>query len=317
MLVELFELYKSALLSKSRQLPGMPSQRLSVQGGIGTAEENEFLLTHYELDTTGWGSPFLLVPEATNVDEETLQKLTKSGETDYYLSNSSPLGILFNNFKGSTSEAQRIDRLAKGRPGSPCTKKYLCTDTEFTEQPICTASREYQHLKIAQIKSLRLPAEEFTAQYEKITEKVCLCEGLCSSAYLKYHISKPRENKAVAICPGPNLAYFNRLYALDEMVGHIYGKTDLLDKIRRPHVFIKELNLYIDYLQKDLQTNLKEQTDKKLKQLEKFKVQLQLGINYYKRLFEELPGQASGLADLLFDELSNSETKLNQMHIIS
>jgi len=316
MLIELFELYKSALLTKYRPIPEMPSQRLSVQGGIGTAEENEFLLTHYSLDATGWGSPFLLVPEATNVDEDTLKKLTGSSETDYYLSNSSPLGILFNNFKGSTSEAQRLERVAKGRPGSPCTKKYLCTDTEFTEQPICTASRKYQHLKIAQIKSLQLPAEEFQAKYEKITEKICLCEGLCSSTYLKYEISKPRENKAVAICPGPNLAYFNRLYSLDEMVRHIYGKTDLLEEITRPHVFIKELNLYIDYLQKDLQANLKELTDKKTKQLEKFKAQLQLGINYYKRLFADLPGQASGFVDMLYDELSVSESKLNQLQIM-
>ena len=49
-----------------------PVVRVTVQGGIGTAQEDSFLHTYYEVDGTGWGSPFLLVPEATNVDEDTL-----------------------------------------------------------------------------------------------------------------------------------------------------------------------------------------------------------------------------------------------------
>ena len=123
MRVELFGLYKSALMAKGITLSPIPTQRLTVQGGIGTAEENAFLLKHYQLDATGWGSPFLLVPETTNVDDDTLMKLTGATEADYYLSNSSPLGILFNNFKGSSVEEQRLMRIEKGKPGSPCTKK--------------------------------------------------------------------------------------------------------------------------------------------------------------------------------------------------
>ncbi|WP_183558845.1 hypothetical protein [Mucilaginibacter sp. SP1R1] len=57
-------------------------------------------------------------------------------------------------------EQLRLSRLETGRPGSPCTKKFLVTNTEFTEQPICTASREYQHLKIKQLELLNLPADE-------------------------------------------------------------------------------------------------------------------------------------------------------------
>lgn len=69
-------------------------------------------------------------------------------------------GILFNNFKPNSMEQLRLSRLETGRPGSPCTKKFLVTNTEFTEQPICTASREYQHLKIKQLELLNLPADE-------------------------------------------------------------------------------------------------------------------------------------------------------------
>ncbi len=307
----LFELYQSALCNKNLASVIQPQQRLSVQGGIGTSTENEFLLEYYELDATGWGSPFLLVPEATNVDEETLKQLANADASDFYLSGASPLGILFNNFKNSGIEKQRLQRLEKGKPGSPCIKKYLVTNTEFTEQPICTASREYQNLKIKQLQTLQLSIDEYQLQFEEVTEKICLCEGLCSSVYTKYQISKPKENKAVAICPGPNLAYFSRIYSLDEMVKHIYGKIDLLDKIERPHIFVKELNLYIEYLQKDIKTNLKELNDKKKKHLDGFKAQLQEGINYYKQLFNEWPDQTSAKLKCWYEELTASERLLN------
>jgi len=310
MLIELHQLYQAALTQKGFNSVETPKQRLSVQGGIGTAEENNFLLEHYELDATGWGSPFLLVPEATNVDEETLLQLTGATESDYYLSGASPLGILFNNFKKSSIETQRFERVEKGRPGSPCTKKFLCTNTEFTEQPICTASRQYQHLKINQLNQLVLPAGEYQAQLDAVTEKICLCEGLCSAAYLKYDIVKPKENTAVAICPGPNLAYFKSIFSLDEMVGHIYGKIDILNNIQRPHVFLKELELYIKYLQTDLQNHLKDLNEKKKKQLVKFKDQLQDGINYYKHLFNELPAQSTTIIKRIQSELLLSEYTL-------
>ncbi|WP_184547149.1 hypothetical protein [Mucilaginibacter sp. FT3.2] len=311
MIAELFQLYEPALLQKGIMCVMIPKQKLSVQGGIGTAAENDFLIKHYQVDATGWGSPFLLVPETTNVDEETLLQLSGALESDYYLSASSPLGILFNNFRPASGETQRIARIEAGRPGSPCVKKYLCTNTEFTVQPICTASREYQHLKIDQLQTLQLGADEYRQQYDAVTEKICLCEGLCASAYIKYNIGKPRENKAVAVCPGPNLAYFNRTYSLDEMVKHIYGKLDLLDHVKRPHMFVKELNLYIDYLQTDLQKHLKELTDKKTKQFGKFKDQLQNGIAYYKQLFSGLPDQTSALMQALYTDLGIAELKLN------
>ncbi|MFA6083953.1 hypothetical protein [Mucilaginibacter sp.] len=310
MVNELFTGYQQALVEKGISCAQAPVQKLSVQGGIGTASENEFLLDHYQVDTTGWGSPFLLVPEVTNVDKETLQELEHASEEDYYVSGASPLGILFNNFKKSTSESLRLKRLENNHPGSPCTKKYLCTDTEFTEKPICTASREYQHLKLQQLAAADLPKNEYEQAYQNVVEKICLCEGLCASAYIKYDILKPRENKAVAICPGPNLAYFSRSYSLEEMVKHIYGTTDLLEKITRPHMFIKELNLYIDYLQRDLQSQLKELTDKKRKQLTKFKLQLQEGIGYYQTLFGDSASQTSQLFQDWVRELARSEAQL-------
>ncbi len=312
---ELFQGFQQALAEKGITCPSEPVQRLTVQGGIGTAEENEFLRDHYRVDGTGWGSPFLLVPEVTNVDQHSLQQLEQAVEADYYVSNASPLGILFNNFKKSSAEQLRLKRLEHNRPGSPCTKKYLCTNTEFTEQPICTASREYQYLKLNQLEVAGLPDTELEQARQAVTEKICLCEGLCASAYIKYDMLNPRENKAVAICPGPNLTYFNRCYSLEEMVKHIYGTIDLLQKVKRPHMFIKELNLYIEYLQNDLQAQLREITDKKRKQLYKFKAQLQEGIGYYQSLFTDSNNHTSKLVKDWLSELSIFEAKLQSIQI--
>jgi len=308
---ELYQMYGAALTIK--ELPEMekPIQRITAQGGIGTAEEHEFLLNYYQLDAAGWGSPFLLVPEATNVDEETLNDLVTARADDYYLSNSSPLGVLFNNFKKSTAEQQRLQRIEKGRPGSPCTKKFLCTNTEFTELPICTASREYQNLKIKQLKDQQLPKADYEKQFDSITEKVCLCEGLCASTYIKAGILKPRENKAVSICPGPNLAFFHAKYSLKEMINHIYGRENLLSEVLRPNLFINELNLYVDYLKKDIAAQLEEFNAKKDKYFSKFKAQLLNGIDYYRALIPELKFQDSLSVEEMLKQLNLAEQRLS------
>jgi len=309
---ELLEIYTNALNEKGIKVTATPEQKLSVQGGIGTTHENEFLLKHYRLDSTGWGSPFLLVPEATNVDENTLQQLTNATEESFYVSNSSPLGVLFNNFKNSGIDIERLQRIKKGRPGSPCVKKYLCNNTEFTTEAICTASREYQNLKINELKGKELSIAEFEKQVEKVTEKTCLCEGLCTSAYQKVGILKPKESKAVAICPGPNLAYFSRVYSLDEMVGHIYGKINLLAEVKRPNFFIKELDLYISYLHTEIKVLLENVNAKKQIQLGKFKAQLLEGIHYYKNLCLSSSSQHQLFNHQFYQPLVNAEMKLKQ-----
>lgn len=308
---ELYQMYEAALQSKVDVQVIKPVQRITAQGGIGTAEEHEFLLNYYELDAAGWGSPFLLVPEATNVDDDTLNDLVTARADDYYLSNSSPLGVLFNNFRKSTAEQQRIQRIEKGRPGSPCTKKFLCTNTEFTELPICTASREYQNLKIKQLQDQQLSETEYQQKFNAVTEKVCLCEGLCASTYIKAGILKPRENKAVSICPGPNLAFFHAQYSLKQMINHIYGRENLLSEVIRPNLFINELNLYVDYLKKDIAAQLEELSAKKDKYFSKFKSQLLSGIAYYRELIPELTFQHSSSVEEMLRQLQLAEQRLS------
>ncbi|ADY50961.1 hypothetical protein Pedsa_0379 [Pseudopedobacter saltans DSM 12145] len=315
MLQELFAIYEKALEEKNIKIESRPMSKISVQGGIGTAEEDNFLLEHYQLDATGWGSPFLLVPEATNVDEQTLKDLICADRNDFYISGSSPLGVPFNNFRLSSVEKLRQERIEKGRPGSPCTKKYLVSNTEFTEEPICTASREYQNLKIKSLKESDLSEEEYQREFQQVTEKICLCEGLVTSAYIKNDMLKPKENKAVAICPGPNIAYFSGEFTLEEMVKHIYGKVNLLSGSNRSNIFINELSLYVDYLKKDISNSLKDLNDKKVKYFSKFQQQLENGIDYYKSLIPAIHNQTDIYKKRMMDELLELETKLLKMKL--
>lgn len=266
-----------------------PALRVTVQGGIGTANEDHFLLEHYNANSTGWGSPFLLVPEATCVDDETLNNLATAKPNDYYLSNISPLGVPFNSFRKASSETQRMQRIADGRPGSPCTKKYLITNTEFSEQPICTASRKYQNLKINQVLSVTpegaIVEETLAKEVGQIVEKDCLCEGLGTSALLCNDIEALRKvSKAVLICPGPNLAFFSGIFSLKQMVDFIYGRVDILNSVYRPNMFVNELNLYVSYLKKEIDKSCANITTAKTRQLKTFRENLLKGISYYQDL---------------------------------
>lgn len=292
-----------------------PTLRVTVQGGIGTANENTFLLDYYQADATGWGSPFLLVPEATSVDETTLHALATAKPDDYYLSHASPLGIPFNNFRKSTAQKQIEARLAKNRPGSPCYKKFLVSNTEFTEIPICAASRQYQHLKIKQLQEQNLLPEQLDEQLAAITEKDCLCEGLGASALLKDGLKPAHNLKAVSICPGPNLAYFSGVFTLQQMVDHIYGRANILNSVKRSNLFVNELRMYVQYFEDELKKSRDSLTTKKARSLQSFQANLLQGINYYKGLLPMLKNEAERYLQEMKEELSQFEETLQNMSL--
>ena len=314
---ELFQMSTNAMVAASRKylFKEQPELKITVQGGIGTSREDKFLHEYYQVNGTGWGSPFLLVPEAVNIDEETLQKLSVAEKDDYYISDASPLGVPFNNFRKSSSEQQRLMRIEKGRPGSPCYKKFLSSNTEFTAQPICTASREYQELKIRQLEQLNLTDTEFKNQYEAVVAKDCLCEGLGTAALVKNHLPLSHKLQAIAICPGPNLAYFSGIFSLKQMVDHIYGRTDLLNKLNRPNMFLNELNLYVDYLKKEIAKNINSINAKQAKYFQNFKTNLESGIEYYKNLIPKIKIETEEYLKGMKDDLLKIENSLKNISV--
>lgn len=300
---ELFNLCNEALASKGKpKFSKLPQQKISAQGGVGTHEEQQLLLDLFELDSIGWGSPFLLVPEVTNVDEVTLQQLATAQPEDYFLSNASPLGVPFHNFRKSSSEEQRKQRIANGRAGSPCYKKYLTADTEFTELPICTASRQYQQLKEKQLVTSGKQEDVIKFELKKLGEKDCLCEGLTSSARIKNNMRLTHKLSAVTICPGPNLKWFSGTFSLKEMVDHIYGRINITNSLYRPHMFINELKLYVDYLKKQLMESASVLNEKQIRYFQKFRTNLLNGIAFYKAVLSSIKNAAKTLEELCLFE---------------
>lgn len=310
---EVLPLYEQALSERGLALFETPELKITVQGGVGTNEEHQFLLNYYGVDQVGWGSPFLLVPEATTVDEETLQNLAHAEASDFYISNASPLGVPFNNFKKSTAEKSRLARIEQGKPGFPCTKKYLVSNNEYGDELMCTASRQYQNQKIKELKSAEIGGEAYQRAFNKIVEKQCLCEGLATPAYLKYDILKPRERRAVAICPGPNTAYFNKVYSLKEMVDHIYGRINVLKNVERPSFFVNELELYVNHLKAYIQNNVTDLDIKKRKYINKFNAQLLDGIAYYRKLQEQAQQAFGESKASFFEQLRTYEMQLKPL----
>ncbi len=288
--LQMYPLWAKALENLGRKPSEQPHPiRITVQGGIGTFEEDQLLLTRYEVDGTGWGTPFLLVPEVTNVDDEHLQMLVEAGGDDVFLSDSSPFGVPFWNLRDSASERARRARIQAGHPGSACPKGFICiSNTEFTEEPICTASRAYQRPKLAGLEQEGLTPEQLEDTRQSVLAKSCICHDLAGGATRKLGID---AQATPAICCGPNIINFSKLATLEEMVGHIYGRLSLLTNSQRPHMFIRELMLYIEYVGKELDRCSQGIEKRAGKYFSQFRENLMSGIEHYREVAERLAGQ--------------------------
>jgi len=310
------DMYVKALAEKGCPIPEKPLPvKITAQGGVGTSEEHNFLLNNYDIDSVGWGSPFLLVPEVVNVDKETHELLSNATEDDLYLSKISPLGVPFNNVRGNSKDLEKQRLVAEGRPGSICPKQLLVSNVEFTERPICTASKQYQKFKISDLEMENESKMEHESKFHKITEKACLCLGLAASALIKNKIVKVEEDHAVSVCPGPNIAYFSGKMSLKNMVDHIYGRINVITRNDRPNFFVKELSLYIDYL-KDLINDLNiSPPEAEIKKIQSFHKNLMEGVAYYKQLFLKHVGRKEGIKKTDLEELHKMEQEISSLSV--
>ena len=210
----------------------------------------------------------------------------------------------FWNLRASASEGARGRRIAAGRPGSPCARGFVkLFNTEFTDLPICTASRQYQKLKLES-----LPHENLTdAQREHVRQSVlaksCICHDLAGGALRRTGLDKQTPS---AVCCGPGIVDYSKIATLEEMVGHIYGRLSLLTNPQRPHMLIRELELYISYLRDEIARFRVGVSPHPVKYFQEFRDNLMTGIAHYRQLAGRFaqPQQASFLARL--DELEKS-----------
>ncbi len=307
-----FETYSKALAAKGKHVPENPLDiEITVQGGVGTSEEHDFLLNNYDVSSVGWGSPFLLVPEATTVDKDTIEVLAKAKEKDLYLSNISPLGVPFNSVKGVSNDIYKQAQIKDDKIGSSCPKKFLALQKDDKGRSICTASQKYQSAEIEALKQEELTPEEYQSKFNKITEKSCLCIGLANAGLIDNNIQAKETKSGVLVCPGPNIAYFDKEISLKSMVQHIYGKTNVMFSENRPHMFVKELEMYVKYFNEKVIDFFNSPDKKQEKYLTKFYKNLNEGIQYYHNLFDTTNEKISQNLDSLKSKINNAQLKVS------
>ena len=299
---ELYAICKPALEANGKVVPNDTlAVTITAQGGVATAEEHDFLIDHYKLDTVGWGTPFLLVPEATTVDKATMKQLQEAKEKDLYLSNVSPLGVPFNNLRNSSKDVEKFQKIEEGKPGSPCPRKFLALSDEYGTQGVCTASRLFQKNKI-----------EEKGVSDQITDKTCLCMGLAATAVINYRV-ETRESKGVSICPGPNMAYFNQELSLQDMSHHIYNGDEGIVRADRPHMFVNELGMYLKYLSEKIEEHKEDWGRKSGRYLNGFTSNMNEGISYYQEMFSSIGDTFNSVKESAINSLNDAAVSMQKM----
>jgi len=171
----------------------------------------------------------------------------------------------------------------------------LVSNTEFTEKPICLASRKYQAAKLSEIEKMEISEDEKAKLIEKVVVKSCICDHLGSGALISLKIAD-EQNTPQSICPGPNIEWFNKFYTLKEMVDHIYGRGISLVPPERPHMFAKEIEMYMDYFEKLVSTS--SCTPKEISTLLEWKKNLEDGLDFCLEISQKPPYPDENLASV-------------------
>jgi hypothetical protein len=302
---KLHPIFRKALEKAGRVCPESPCYtRLTVQGGIGSAAENKLMLDEFGVDGTGWATPFLLVPEVTCVDDLHLKLLAEASENEVSLSECSPMGVPYWNLSSSLSEDARRERISSGRPGSPCPKRYGAINMEFTDLPVCVSARGYVQRKLKHIDA----SQELTTvqkEYLKATtiSKACICHDLAGGATLKYGMD---SEATPAICPGPNIIWFSKIASLEEMVDHIYGRSQLPLSSERPHMFASEIEFNIKYLSGEVKKLSEDNIYYPVPDFENFRSNLRVSIDFVESLSKLLEKDAAAKLKVRLSELRES-----------
>ena len=123
------------------------------------------------------------------------------------------------------------------------------------------------------------------------------------------------EGKGVSVCPGPNMAYFSKLMSLKEMTDHIYGRANVISRMDRPNMFVKELTIYIEFLKNKIEEARNTINKKQENYLNKFAKNLSDGISYYESLFNASKAAFKETNALILGDLNSNRKELQLLHV--
>jgi hypothetical protein len=170
------------------------------------------------------------------------------------------------------------------------------TVTGYRDDIVFVKKAEVSTVKLTPKKLEVLPDEGHSPEAyeivkERILAKACICHELSGNATIPLGID-PDANATV--CCGPGIVDFSKISTLQEMVDHIYGRISLLTSSGRPHVFVKELGLYVEYLRKEIDSFPIGLAVNSSSFLEGMRENLFKGIEYYQTLSGELVEDSRG-----------------------
>ena len=122
------------------------------------------------------------------------------------------------------------------------------------------------------------------------------------------------DKKALtALTPGPNIVNFTKISSLKEMVDHIYGRINLITSEKRDHMFLKELELYVEQFKAKLEDiSIGFIVNEGKKQLVELGSNLLEGISYYRELSEKLAKDKKEVFILTLESLKLEVLAINK-----
>ena len=102
--------------------------------------------------------------------------------------------------------------------------------------------------------------------------------------------------------------------SLKEITDHIYGRINVIARTDRPNMFIKELKIYLEYLNNKIDEARESMSGKQEKYLATFVSNLHQGISYYQQLFSEVKDRFNDTRTTILQELEVSRQALQDLH---
>jgi hypothetical protein len=99
--------------------------------------------------------------------------------------------------------------------------------------------------------------------------------------------------------------------SLKDITDHIYGRKNVIERTDRPNFFIKELQIYMKYLNDKLEEAKNSFNKKQEKYLITFTDNMKKGVFYYTNLFKSFKQEFSNNKFEVLQELLSSEQQLN------
>ena len=97
------------------------------------------------------------------------------------------------------------------------------------------------------------------------------------------------------------------------MVNHIYGRENTITRNDRPNMFIKELNIYLDYFKTEIFKSADNLNRKQEKYLRQFGENLNAGIEYYHQVFEGVTDKFNDTKATIFKDLEKGKAVLKSL----